>query len=831
MSKKLIIAEKPSVANDLARVLTGFKKEGEYWESDKFVLSSAIGHLVELCKPTEYGKGKGKWSFESLPLVPEEFKLKVIERTAPRFALLKKLLKRKDVTGVINACDAGREGELIFRYVMEAAECKKPTQRVWLQSMTPASVREGFGKLRKEEEMVPLLDAAKSRSESDWLIGINTTRALTALNSKGGGFFLTTAGRVQTPTLSIMVDREHQIRSFVSKDFWEVQATFGAKAGEYEGRWYDEKLAEQKAADRGPEQKPERLWDKQRADKIVSECQGKLGLVEDEKKPSRQLSPLLYDLTSLQRDGNSRFGLSARRTLQIAQALYEKHKAITYPRTDSRCLPEDYLGVAQSTLENLKGSEFGEFSETVLKNGWLKPLKRVFNSAKVSDHFAIIPTQQIPLKLDEIEAKVYAAIVRRFIAVFYPEAVYEITTRITRVGEHPFRTEGKILKEAGWLAVYGKEGAEEGGKDEGKLLVPVGEGEKVKTEAVVSVGLQTKPPARYTEATLLSAMEGAGKLIEDEALREAMGARGLGTPATRAATIETLISEEYIRRLGRELMPTAKAFGLFETLDALGIEILHSPELTGEWEHKLREIESGRLKRVDFMKEIQKVTCDIVEKTRAFQDKDHVLRKLDFKDPESGQEFEETLREYRTLDNKYSVRKVLAGRRIEAAEFLTLLEKGSLGLLDGFRSRIGRPFSAGLKLGEGRKIELVVGEEEGTLDFSDQEPLGTCLACQGRMFMSQLRYVCEHSVSKPSTCTFKVSKKILSRDIALNEVQDLLKNGKTALLEKFISNKTRRPFSAFLMWKDGKVSFDFPPREPRKPKVKKTAKSRASAET
>jgi DNA topoisomerase-3 len=831
MSKKLIIAEKPSVANDLARVLTGFKKEGEYWESDKFVLSSAIGHLVELCKPTEYGKGKGKWSFESLPLVPEEFKLKVIERTAPRFALLKKLLKRKDVTGVINACDAGREGELIFRYVMEAAECKKPTQRVWLQSMTPASVREGFGKLRKEEEMVPLLDAAKSRSESDWLIGINTTRALTALNSKGGGFFLTTAGRVQTPTLSIMVDREHQIRSFVSKDFWEVQATFGAKAGEYEGRWYDEKLAEQKAADRGPEQKPERLWDKQRADKIVGECQGKVGLVEDEKKPSRQLSPLLYDLTSLQRDGNSRFGLSARRTLQIAQALYEKHKAITYPRTDSRCLPEDYLGVAQSTLENLKGSEFGEFSETVLKNGWLKPLKRVFNSAKVSDHFAIIPTQQIPLKLDEIEAKVYAAIVRRFIAVFYPEAVYEITTRITRVGEHPFRTEGKILKEAGWLAVYGKEGVEEGGKDEGKLLVPVGEGEKVKTEAVVSVGLQTKPPARYTEATLLSAMEGAGKLIEDEALREAMGARGLGTPATRAATIETLISEEYIRRLGRELMPTAKAFGLFETLDALGIEILHSPELTGEWEHKLREIESGRLKRVDFMKEIQKVTCDIVEKTRAFQDKDHVLRKLDFKDPESGQEFEETLREYRTLDNKYSVRKVLAGRRIEAAEFLTLLEKGSLGLLDGFRSRIGRPFSAGLKLGEGRKIELVVGEEEGTLDFSDQEPLGTCLACQGRMFMSQLRYVCEHSVSKPSTCTFKVSKKILSRDIALNEVQDLLKNGKTALLEKFISNKTRRPFSAFLMWKDGKVSFDFPPREPRKPKVKKTAKSRASAET
>jgi DNA topoisomerase-3 len=574
MAKKLIIAEKPSVANDLARVLTGFKKEGEYWESDTFVLSSAIGHLIELCKPTEYGKGKGKWSFESLPLLPEEFKLKVIERTAPRFEVLKKLLKRKDVTGVINACDAGREGELIFRYVMEAAECKKKVQRLWLQSMTPASVREGFTKLRKEEEMEPLLDAAKSRSESDWLVGINTTRALTALNSKGGGFFLTTAGRVQTPTLSILVEREKQIRAFVPKEFWEVHATFGAKAGEYEGKWFDEKLADQKVSERGAEQRPERLWNQKNAEQIVAECKGKSGEVHDEKKPSRQLSPLLYDLTSLQREGNSRFGLSARRTLQIAQALYEKHKAITYPRTDSRYLPEDYLGVAQSTLENFKGSEFGEFSETVLKKGWLKPTKRIFNTAKVSDHFAIIPTQQIPAKLDEIEMKVYTAIVRRFIAVFYPEAIYEVTNRITRVEEHAFRTDGKILKEAGWLAVYGKEAAEEGGGEEGKLLVPVVEGEKVKTVAILAEGLQTKPPARMTEATLLSAMEGAGKTLDDDALREAMGERGLGTPATRAATIETLISEEYVRRIGRELVPTAKAFGLFETLDALGIEIL-----------------------------------------------------------------------------------------------------------------------------------------------------------------------------------------------------------------------------------------------------------------
>jgi DNA topoisomerase-3 len=697
--------------------------------------------------------------------------------------------------------------------------------------MTKESIQDGFSRLRKEEEMVPLLEAAKSRSESDWLVGINTTRALTALNSKGGGFFLTTAGRVQTPTLSILVDREKQIRAFVPKDFWEIHATFGAKAGEYEGRWFDEKLADQKASERGADQKPERLWDKKTAEAIAAECRGQPGEVHDEKKPARQLSPLLYDLTSLQRDGNSRFGLSARRTLQIAQALYERHKAITYPRTDSRYLPDDYLPTVKNTLKNLEGTEFGEFSKTVLKEGWLKPTKRVFNGAKVSDHFAIIPTLQVPDlgKLDEIELKVYAAIARRFIAVFYPEAVYEVTTRITRVKKHAFRTDGKILKEAGWLAVYGKEGIEEGGSDEGKLLVPVTDGEKVKTVAVLADGLQTKPPARFTEATLLSAMEGAGKLIDDETLRDAMGERGLGTPATRAATIETLISEEYVRRMGRELVPTAKAFGLFETLDALGIEILHSPELTGEWEHKLKEIEHGRLKRREFMTEIEKVTKDIVEKIRAFQDKDHVLRKLDFKDPETGQEFEETLREYRTVDGKYSVRKVLAGRRIEASEFLELLQKGTLGLVEGFRSRLGRPFSAGLKLGEGRKIELVVGEEEGTLDFTGQEPLGTCPACGGRMFSSLLRYVCEHSVAKPATCTFKVSKKILSRDITETELQALLKDGRTGLLEKFVSQKTRRPFSAFLIWKDGKVSFDFPPREPRKPKSAKTAKARAGA--
>src|SRR5574341_615392 len=391
--------------------------------------------------------------------------------------------------------------------------------------------------------MLPLADAAKSRSEADWLVGINGTRAMTAFNSKEGGFYLTTVGRVQTPTLAILVEREERIRAFTPRDYWEGHARFGAKAGDYPGRWFDPKFKKDDDAER----KPERLWRARDAEAIVAACEGRNGTVTEEAKPTTQLSPLLYDLTSLQREANARFGFPARMTLSLAQALYERHKVLTYPRTDSRALPEDYLATVKKTLEELGETRaFGTYARQILKQGWVRPNKRVFDNSKISDHFAIIPTLQTPKHLTEAEQKLYDMVVRRFLAVFYPAAEYLQTTRITRVGEHHFKTEGKVLRSPGWLAVYGRAAGEEN-----ENLPAITQGEKVPVREIAAQANQTKPPPRYTEATLLSAMEGAGKLVEDDELRAAMEAKGLGTPATRAAIIEGLIREDYVHREGR----------------------------------------------------------------------------------------------------------------------------------------------------------------------------------------------------------------------------------------------------------------------------------------
>src|SRR5512134_722550 len=537
MSKALIIAEKPSVAADIARALGGFTKHQEYYESDEHVLSSAVGHLLELRAPEQYDVKRGKWTFTHLPVIPPHFDLAPIARSESRLKALMKLLKRKDVGTLINACDAGREGELIFRYIVQAAKARQPVRRLWLQSMTPASIREAFETLRSDDEMLPLADAARSRSEADWLVGINGTRAMTAFNSKEGGFYLTTVGRVQTPTLAILVEREERIRAFTPRAYWEVHARFAAKAGEYPARWFDPKFKKDDDAER----RPERLWDAREAEAIVAACRGKTGVATEETKPSTQLSPLLYDLTSLQREANARFGFPARMTLSLAQALYERHKVLTYPRTDARALPEDYLGTIGNTLEELSQTrDFAPFAKQILKQGWVKPNKRVFDNSKISDHFAIIPTLQTPRSLNEAEQKLYDLVVRRFLAVFYPAAEYLQTTRITRVGEHQFKTEGKVLNNPGWLAVYGRAGGEEN-----ENLPAISQDEKAPVREIAVHANQTKPPPRYTEATLLSAMEGAGKLVEDDELRAAMAAKGLGTPATRAATIEGLIREEY----------------------------------------------------------------------------------------------------------------------------------------------------------------------------------------------------------------------------------------------------------------------------------------------
>src|SRR5271156_2926322 len=704
MSKSLIIAEKPSVAGDIAKAIGGFKKVSEgnesYFESDAYVLSSAVGHLVELCLPGDMDKKKGKWSFANLPFIPDEFSLKPIERSEGRLRLLKKLMKRADVTNLINACDAGREGELIFRYIVKLADCRKPIERLWLQSMTPAAIRDGFAHLRPGSELESLASAAVCRSESDWLVGINGPRALTAFNSRNGGFQKTPVGRVQTPTLAIVVERDQKIKSFVPKSYWEVHATFAAEAGTYPGRWFKEDFAKD---EENPDAKPERLWTEAEARALEEKCRGREGVVTEEKKPASQLSPLLYDLTTLQREANGRFGLSAKGTLSTAQRLYEHHKALTYPRTDSRALPEDYIDTVKQVLRNMKGGHLGAFSGKILAEGWVKPSKRIFNNAKVSDHFAITPTLESPDKLDDIERKVYDMVAKRFLSVFYPAAQFEVTTRITRVEGEPFKTEGKILVFPGWLEIYGRE---EQVSDDQPALVPVQENERVKTQEIKVEGLETRPPAKYTEATLLSAMEGAGKLIEDEELREAMAAKGLGTPATRAATIEGLLAEEYLRREGREISYTPKASALMELLHAVDIPALASPEMTGEWEYKLKQMERGELARSHFMKEIVGLTRTIVDKAKNFEESGFEAKPLGFNAP-NGQPMVETLRNYETEDKSIVLRKAVAGRLLEPLEAKELLDKRLIAPLQGFRSRLGRPVAAALKLTEKNETEFV----------------------------------------------------------------------------------------------------------------------------
>jgi len=855
MSKTLIIAEKPSVAQDIVRALTPvagkFDKHDDHFENEQYVVSSAVGHLVEIAAPEEFDVKRGKWSFANLPVIPPHFDLNPIDKNKGRLNALAKLIRRKDVTALINACDAGREGELIFRLIEQYAQpakgkLNKPIQRLWLQSMTPAAIREGFEKLRSDEQMLPLADAARCRSEADWLVGINGTRAMTAFNSRDGGFFLTTVGRVQTPTLSVVVEREEKIRKHVARDYWELRANFDAQAGQYEGKWFDPAWKKNDDAER----RADRLWTQGQADEIAKAVLGKPAVVTEESKPSTTSCGGLYDLTTLQREANSRFGFSAKTTLSIAQALYEKHKVLTYPRTDSRFLPEDYVAVAKDTAkmlatEDLPGplAALSQHAAKSLKEGYIKPTKKVFDNAKVSDHFAIIPTLQAPKALTEIEAKLYDMVVKRFLAVFFPPAEFLVTTRISKIdNKHHFQTNGKVLVKPGWLAVYGKDV-----DDEDANLVPVQPGEVVRTESVDVKALQTKPPARYTEATLLSAMEGAGKLIDDDELREAMAEKGLGTPATRAATIEGLITEKYMLREGRELIPTAKAFQLMTLLRGLEVEDLTRPELTGDWESKLAQMEKGKLSRETFMAEIAAMTEKMVAKAKGY-DRDTIpgdYATLKTPCPKCGGVVKENYRRFTCTGKSgggedacgFSIGKIPGGRSFELAEVETFLADKKIGPLEGFRSKAGWPFTAELALVyddeiQNWKLEFDFGEDakkaenDGEpVDFSAQASLGACPKCQGHVYEHGANYVCEHSVGEKVTCDFKTGKVILTQPIEPAQVHKLLASGKTDLLENFVSNKTRRKFKAFLAYdkKEGKVVFEFEPRAAKAPAAKKAA--------
>ena len=865
--KTLVIAEKPSVAQDIVRALTPvagkFDKHDEHFENERYVVTSAVGHLVEIQAPEEFDVKRGKWSFANLPVIPPRFDLKPVDKTKTRLNAVVRQARRKDVTQLVNACDAGREGELIFRLIEQYAgggkPLGKPVKRLWLQSMTPQAIRDGFENLRSDAQMQGLADAARSRSEADWLVGINGTRAMTAFNSRDGGFFLTTVGRVQTPTLSVVVEREEQIRRFVARDYWEVHASFLAEAGEYPGKYFDPARKKANAprlpegitsgaavaGDADPEQRADRVWSEREALAIAQAARGKAASVTEESKPSTQASGALYDLTSLQREANSRFGFSAKTTLALAQSLYERHKALTYPRTDSRALPEDYLPVVKDTMKMLATSamrHLAPFAQQAVDGHYVKPNKRIFDNAKVSDHFAIIPTLQAPSGLSDAEQKLYDFVVRRFLAVFFPSAEFQITTRISTVTDagrqYAFRSDGKVLVKPGWMAIYGKEAVQEGDEKDGKNLVPVKPGELVRTEACEAKGLKTRPPARYSEATLLGAMEGAGKTIDDDELREAMQEKGLGTPATRAAIIEGLLNEKYMLREGRELMPTAKAFQLMTLLRGLGVEELSKAELTGEWEYKLAQMEHGKLSRAAFMREIAAMTEHIVQKAKTY-DRDTVpgdYATLQTPCPTCGGVVKENYRRYACTGKSgtgedacgFSFGKSPAGRTFEVAEAEHLLRERRIGPLSGFRSKAGWPFTAEIVIAfddesKNHKLEFDFGEDKNAdsgeiVDFAGQEALGACPKCGARVFEHGANYVCEKSVpthEQPTpSCNFKSGKIILTQPVEREQIAKLLATGKTDLLDKFVSMRTRRPFKAFLAWngQEGKVVFEFEPR-------------------
>ncbi len=816
--KKLIISEKPSVAADIARVLGKAKKCDDYYENDQYVIASALGHLVELNMPADIDKKYARWTLSNLPIIPETFKLKPIEKTKAKLASLKKLLARKDIDGVINACDAGREGELIFTYIYEITKCKLPRERLWVSSMTPASILEAFSNLKTQDEMESLQDAARCRSESDWLVGINGTRAITSRMYGSRGKSLASVGRVQTPTLAMIVEREREIQNFKPTRFWRITANFEVENGQYEGV-YQRPDFKQSKKDKDSNDKADRIWNHADAEKILNDIRS-IGVakVSDKNTQSKQIAPRLYDLTTLQREANNKFSFPANKTLSIAQALYEKHKMITYPRTDSRALPDDYRSVVSRTMGTLS-EPYLDFAQKAVAEGYVKKAgKRIFDSKQVSDHFAIIPTDVSGKKLTDDEFKIYDMIARRFVAAFYPEAVFDVTTRLSVVGSNIFKTEGKVLRSAGWMDVYNKEGSDreilpslKGDKEQAKLLEA-----KLKEEA-------TKPPARYTEATLLSAMEGAGKLLDDEELADAMKDKGLGTPATRAQIIENLIAHKLVERDRRDLIPTARAESLIRFLDALAIDALTSPSMTGEWEQKLRLIERKQLSRKEFMKGIDEMTTQIVDKARNFVEEDAESREVDIPNPIDGTKMIETFRAYKSQDGKFIVYKTIGNRKISEDEVRELVTKGKVGPLEGFRSKLGRPYTATLKLDENYAVKFQFGDNT---DGAERKPenlenapvvgrcprsaMGLCQCKTGELVETENAYICRHPKGEEKKCSFRLGKNMLSHTITHAEIESLINTGKTPVIEDFVSKRTKKKFSAALaLDARGGISFEF----------------------
>ena len=702
---KLVVAEKPSVARDLANALGRHRREKGALAGEGWTVTWAIGHLAELATPDAYGEEYKKWRLESLPILPERFKTRINAKTRDQFAVVKGLMRDPSVTEVVNACDAGREGELIFSYLYQLSGCKKPVLRLWISSLTPEAIREGFASLRDGRNMKPLEDAARSRGEADWIVGMNATRAYSVRFGRPGNVL--SVGRVQTPTLKLLVDREREIENFKPEKFWTVYARFARAGATYDGVWFKDKQ--------------NRLKEREAAERIAEKVRGGTGVVQKaEKKTATEKPPLLYDLTELQRNANARFGFTAERTLRAAQALYEERKLITYPRTSSRYLSKDMVGTLGKRAEAAGAlPDLEPFAAELLALPKLPVTKRIVDDAKVTDHHAIVPTNKKPSgQLPPDEAKVYDLVARRFLAVFFPAARFENTTVVTAVRDETFLSRGRVVLEAGWRRLY-PDGVGAKKEKEPPVLPPVSVGQEWSVAKVAVKEGETKPPPRYSEAALLGAMETAGKFVEDEELRQAMKDSGLGTPATRSATIERLLKVGYLEREKKVLIPTEKGRAL---IYLLGESPLASPELTARWEERLAGMERGDEKRPDFMAAIGEFTRSLVEEVRAKEGEKVAAPAKPGSNgdspgsaplgtcPKCGAPVVETKKAYgcSAWKNgcKFAVWKTISGKRISAPQARRLLTKGRTGRLKGFKSKAGKPYSAALVLDDEHKVRL-----------------------------------------------------------------------------------------------------------------------------
>ena len=872
MGKSLVITEKPSVARDIVAALGGFEASGEHWESDGYVVTFSVGHIVELLSPEEFDEKWKRWTLEVLPIIPDGFRLKQKADDSERVDAIKALLERDDIDDVINACDAGREGELIFREIVEFLGSSKPTRRLWLQSMTSEAIRLGFETLRPGSEFDGLGAAAECRSRSDWLIGMNATRALTRRLQARKEKTAWSAGRVQTPTLALIVARELEVLAHVPKPYWRLDAKFEAAGHEYSGGWFDPEFA---ADEQDRDLKNDRLFDENRARRIIDEVQGQHGTARETRKPSREAARPLFDLTSLQREANGRFGWSARRTLRSAQRLYEHHKLLTYPRTDSRALPDDYRATVDETLQKLTAIEdYAEIAQKLV-DGELQNTARTFDNAKVSDHHAIIPTGTPPEEeISGDDKRLFDLVTRRFMANFYPPAVWNRVERVTEVAGHSFRSHSKTLEEPGWYAAMGRT---EQGDQALPPLVPgqtESEGTEARTLDAEQIDEKTKPLPRITEARLLSLMENAGREIEDEDLADALREKGLGTPATRADVIENLIAKGYLLRVGKSLRPTVKGIRLIDVLGRVHIDRLASPELTAELEFKLREVEHGVRTQKSFMDEIVEYTKAIVDRAKTFSYEelypdDDALGYC----PLCKKPVYERSWFYRCLESPdtsvdddcpFRIWKDKSGRYMDRGTVRMLLEKGETGEIQDFTWRNGRTYNGILRIEDHElKLDPIKGSggeiANDTPEYEvDERLLGPCpLGCGSEIIETPTQFRCKAGLAKENelaaesaahkertgktlrrskeekernkACPWVMPRTVCKRQIMRDEAEYYMSHGRTELLVDFTS-QYGRPFVATLVLngETGRHGFEFQPRKKAAAGAKKTTRKKTT---